>query len=487
MSIRVRFAPSPTGHIHVGNARTALFNYLFAKRNNGTFILRIEDTDVERSTLESENIIYDDLRWLGLDWDEGPLVGGEYGPYRQSERLDIYNQYVQKLLISGYAYECFCTKEELDAEREKALSEGRQPTYSGKCRTLSDSEKDALKSKGVKPAIRFHVKEKEVKVSDLLKGDVVFPTDVFGDFVIVRPDGIPVYNFAVVVDDALMKITHVIRGDDHLNNTPKQILIFNALGFNLPVFIHIPMILGNDHSKLSKRHGDTSLNLFKDKGYLPEAMFNFLALLSWSAPDDREILSKDELISLFSLERVSKSPAVFDFTKLKWMNGHYIRQMDKEKLTEIAIPFLKRDGLLTDEFVAKYSDKLPDMIYALREKFELFTELPELFKVFTTFNEEFDNEAIELLKLPTSRSVLESFKESVKGKEFLSLEEYKQITSDIQKSLGVKGKSLFMVLRVGFTGITKGADLDKIATLLKVDDLVKRIDRCLQLMDELYV
>ncbi len=485
MSIRVRFAPSPTGHIHVGNARTALFNYLFAKRNNGTFILRIEDTDLERSTVESENIIYEDLKWLGLDWDEGPLVGGDYGPYRQSERLGIYNKYVQKLLNLGYAYECFCTKEELDAEREKALSEGRQPTYSGKCRNLSVAEKEDLKSKGLKPAIRFHVKEKEVKVIDVVKGDVVFPTDVFGDFVIVRPDGIPVYNFAVVIDDALMKITHVIRGDDHLNNTPKQILIFNALGFELPIFVHIPMILGNDHSKLSKRHGDTSLNLFKDKGYLPEAMFNFLALLSWSAPDDREILSKEELISLFSLERVSKSPAVFDFTKLKWMNGHYIRQMDKERLTHTALPFLEKSGLLNEEFITKYNDKIPEMIYALREKFELFTELPELFKVFTSFNEELDNEAIDLLKLPTSRSVLEEFRNAIIGKEFLTVEEYKNITSDIQKRIGVKGKSLFMVIRVGLTGITKGADLDKIATLLKTDDLVKRIDRCLQLMDKI--
>lgn len=271
MSIRVRFAPSPTGHIHVGNARTALFNYLFARKNNGVFILRIEDTDLERSTIESERIIYEDLKWLGLDWDEGPEFGGDFGPYRQTERLDIYNKYVKKLLDDGIAYECFCSKEELELEREKALAEGRQPIYNGKCRNLSEEEKKILKEKGVKPSIRFHVKDKEVIVKDLVKGEVVFPTETFGDFVIVRPEGIPVYNFAVVIDDALMKISHVIRGDDHLNNTPKQILIFKALGFNLPVFVHIPMILGSDHSKLSKRHGDSST-------------YKSVAILSRSAP-----------------------------------------------------------------------------------------------------------------------------------------------------------------------------------------------------------
>jgi len=485
MSIRVRFAPSPTGHIHVGNARTALFNYLFARKNNGVFILRIEDTDLERSTIESERIIYEDLKWLGLDWDEGPEFGGDFGPYRQTERLDIYNKYVKKLLDDGIAYECFCSKEELELEREKALAEGRQPIYNGKCRNLSEEEKKILKEKGVKPSIRFHVKDKEVIVKDLVKGEVVFPTETFGDFVIVRPEGIPVYNFAVVIDDALMKISHVIRGDDHLNNTPKQILIFKALGFNLPVFVHIPMILGSDHSKLSKRHGDTSINLFKEKGYLPEALFNFLALLSWSAPDNREILSKDEIISLFSLERISKSAAVFDFTKLKWMNGYYIRQMEKYTLSEVALPFLRNANVINDRFMHKYKDRYPDMVYALREKFDLLTELPELFKIFTEFNENLEDDALELLKLTTSKSVLESFIDAIAGKESLTVEEYKQITTDIQKNLGVKGKALFMVLRVGITGITKGADLDKIATLLYVDDIVSRIDKCLKIMDKL--
>ncbi|MCX8083639.1 MAG: glutamate--tRNA ligase [Calditerrivibrio sp.] len=485
MSIRVRFAPSPTGHIHVGNARTALFNYLFAKKNKGTFILRIEDTDLERSTIQSEQIIYEDLKWLGLDWDEGPIVGGDFGPYRQSERLEIYKKYAEKLKALGYAYECFCSKEELDSEREKALLEGRQPIYSGRCRHLTEPEKIALKEKGIKPALRFLVKDQEVIVSDFLKGEVHFPTETFGDFVIVRPDGIPVYNFAVVIDDALMKITHVIRGDDHLNNTPKQVLIFNALSFELPVFVHIPMILGEDHSKLSKRHGDTSVNLFKEKGYLPEALFNFLALLSWSAPDDRELLSKDELISLFSLERISKSSSVFDFKKLRWMNGHYIRNLSIEKLHEVALPFLEKSGVLTEEFKQRYHNKIPEMIFSLREKFEIFLELPELFRVYTSFKEDFDNDAIELLRLPTSKKVLEGFIDSLGDKEFLTVEDYKTITSTIQNKIGVKGKGLFMVLRIGITGTTKGPDLDKLATLLMASDLKKRIQTCLNLMTQL--
>ncbi|MGC8769166.1 glutamate--tRNA ligase [Calditerrivibrio sp.] len=485
MSIRVRFAPSPTGHIHVGNARTALFNYLFAKKNNGVFILRIEDTDLERSTLESENIIYEDLKWLGLDWDEGPIVGGDFGPYRQSERLHIYDEYVKKLISEGFAYECFCSKDELEAEREKAKTEGRQPIYNGKCRNLISEEKIRLKNSGIKPSIRFHVKEKEVLVKDFIKGDVLFPTDTFGDFVIVRPDGIPTYNFAVVIDDALMHITHVIRGDDHLNNTPKQILIYNALNFKLPIFVHIPMILGSDHSKLSKRHGDTSLNLFKDKGYLPEAMFNFLALLSWSAPDDKEIMGKEEIISLFTLDRISKSSAVFDFAKLKWMNGHYIRTLDKDRLFSEAIPFLEKAGLMTEDFKNKYKVNIPDMIFSLREKFEIFTELPDLFKVYTEFNENLDGEAVELLKLPTSKAVLEAFRDAILGKTYITAEEYKRITAEIQKSVGVKGKALFMVLRVGVTGLTKGADLDKIVTLLSVEDLIQRLDKALKIMSQI--
>lgn len=478
MSIRVRFAPSPTGHIHVGNARTALFNYLFARANKGIFILRIEDTDLERSTVESEQIIYEDLTWLGLDWDEGPIKGGDYGPYRQTERFDIYRSYVEKLLKMGIAYECFCSKEELEEARQEALRNGKQPVYSGKCRGLSEKDRVGLKNKGIKPAVRFHVTEENVVVNDLLKGEITFPTDVFGDFVIVRPDGVPVYNYAVVVDDALMKITHVIRGDDHLSNTPKQVLIYKALGFDTPHFVHIPMILGPDHSKLSKRHGDTSLNLFKEKGYLPEAMFNFLALLSWSAPDGREILDKEEIISLFSLDKLSKSPAIFDFSKLQWMNGQYIRKLSKEELAKRVYPFLELDDL----FKAKYSSKIPDMIYSIREKIELLTEAKQWFSVYTYFPSELDEEAKKLLLLPTSKDVLEMFDRLIADLTEITFEKYKEITEEIQKATGAKGKALFMVLRIGITGVTKGPDLDKICTLLDVDDIRSRIRNTLDML-----
>lgn len=476
MSIRVRFAPSPTGHIHVGNARTAIFNYFFARANNGVFILRIEDTDLERSTLESEQIIYEDLQWLGLDWDEGPLKGGNYGPYRQTERFDIYNKYTNELLKKGLAYECFCSKEELDASREKSIRDGIQPIYNGKCRNLSDDEREYLKNKGIKPSIRFKTEDREVVVHDMIKGDVTFPTNVFGDFVIVRPDGVPVYNYAVVIDDALMKISHVIRGDDHLSNTPKQILIYEALEFDIPRFAHIPMILGPDHSKLSKRHGDTSLNLFKEKGYLPEALFNFMTLLSWSAPDDREILTKDETISLFNLDRVSKSPAVFDFAKLRWMNGYYIRNLPKDELAERVKPFLN----ITDDFKSKYNDRIADMIFSIKDKIELLSEADDWFKVYTSYPEVIGDDGMEFLKLPTTRDLFETFITYLKPLKSLDIERYREITSEIQKSKGIKGKSLFMALRVGITGTTKGPDLDKICTLLYTDDIIKRLEKALE-------
>ncbi|MCA1927896.1 MAG: glutamate--tRNA ligase [Calditerrivibrio sp.] len=476
MSIRVRFAPSPTGHIHVGNARTAIFNYFFARANNGVFILRIEDTDLERSTLESEQIIYEDLQWLGLDWDEGPLKGGSYGPYRQTERFDIYNRYTMELLKKGLAYECFCSKEELDASREKSMRDGVQPIYNGKCRGLSNSEKEDLKNKGIRPSIRFKTVDRDVVVHDIIKGDVTFPTNVFGDFVIVRPDGVPVYNYAVVIDDALMKISHVIRGDDHLSNTPKQILIYEALGFDIPHFAHIPMILGPDHSKLSKRHGDTSLNLFKEKGYLPEALFNFMTLLSWSAPDDREILTKDETISLFSLDKVSKSPAVFDFAKLKWMNGHYIRNLSKDQLAERVKPFLH----ISDDFKTKYNDRIADMIFSIKDKIEFLSEADDWFKVYTSYPEAIEDEGMEFLKLPTTKDLFELFISYLKPLKTLELEKYKEIIHEIQSSKGVKGKALFMALRVGITGTTKGPDLDKICTLLYPDDIITRLKKSLE-------
>jgi nondiscriminating glutamyl-tRNA synthetase len=348
--IRVRFAPSPTGPLHIGGARSALFNFLLAKKLGGKFILRIEDTDRERSSRESEVNIYESLKWLGMNWDEGPDVGGAYGPYRQMERLDIYQEYTQKLLAEGKAYYCYCSEEELEKERQEALAQGGSPQYSGKCRLLSAEGREKYEAEGRKPVVRFRVPEdKEIVINDLVRGEVAFQSEEVGDFIIVKSDGIPTYNYAVVIDDALMKISHVIRAEEHLSNTPRQILLYEALGFEIPQFAHISLILGKDRSKMSKRHGATSVVQYKEEGYLPEAVVNFLALLGWAPEGEAEIFSLEELIKEFSLERVAKNPAVFDMEKLRWINGIYLRECSLDKLTELALPYLIKAGYVAEK------------------------------------------------------------------------------------------------------------------------------------------
>lgn len=480
MSVRVRFAPSPTGHIHVGNARTALFNYLFAKNTGGTFILRIEDTDFDRSTLSSEELIYEDMKWLLMDWDEGPQKGGDFGPYRQSERFDIYDKYTKELLDKKHAYKCWCSKEELDQEREKARIENRQPVYSGKCRNLSPEQKRELELSQAPYAIRFKVEKDVVHVADKVKGDIDFETGVFGDFIIVRPDGVPVYNYVVVIDDALMEISHVIRGDDHLSNTPKQALIYDALKFKRPEFIHIPMILGEDRSKLSKRHGNTSIEQFRSQGYLREALFNFLALLSWSDEEEREIISKEDLIKAFSFERISNSAAVFDFNKLKWLNGQYIRMKSVEELGELCMPFLLEDGLPADRLEKEHYLK---MIESVASKMELLSDVADVMRVYFQWVSP-DEEALEILKLESTPLVLKTFREKVASFDgYIAEEEYKQLPKAVQSETGIKGKPLFMAIRVGLSGSVKGPEIDKIATLIPVNELLRRLDTALEIIN----
>ncbi len=479
MSVRVRFAPSPTGHIHVGNARTALFNYLFARSKGGTFVLRVEDTDLERSTAASEQLIYEDLKWLGLNWDEGDGIGGEYGPYLQTKRFHLYNEATDKLLRENKAYYCFCSKEELDAEREKAQQESRPPLYNGKCRCISPEEAKKRVDAGEKAAVRFRADKPTALVRDLVHGDVTFPTNAFGDFIIVRPDGVPVYNYAVVVDDALMKISHVIRGDDHLPNTPKHVLLFEALGYEPPLFAHIPMILGPDRSKLSKRHGNTSIEQFRTQGYLPEAMINFMALLSWSDSSEQEIFSMHELIEKFSLDRVSSSAAVFDFDKLKWMNGLYIRAADINEITALAVPHLIAAGQVDPIFVKDHKTHLSKIIASVRDNFEVVGDAPRYTAVYFSPLPEFDEETQEILALPTTRPVLESFLKQLDGKEYLTAEEYKERIKEVQKETGVKGKPLFMGVRAGVTGRTKGPELDQFIPLMDAAILKERIQEVL--------
>ena len=342
--VRVRFAPSPTGFLHVGGARTALFNYLFARRHGGVFVLRIEDTDRERSTDESEDAIYEAMRWLGFHWDEGPDAGGSHGPYRQSERLPMYAEWADRLLAKADAYRCFCDPEELKRRREAALGRGEPPRYDRTCLKLAPGESDARASRGEPYAIRFRMPEGETSWNDGVRDQVTFQNAILDDLVILRADRHPTYNFAAVVDDHLMEITDVLRGDDHISNTPRQLRIYAALGWEPPRFAHIPMILGPDGTRLSKRHGATSVTAFRDEGFLPEAMVNFLALLGWAYDGERELFTIGELEKVFSLDRVSKNPAIFNYEKLEWMNGEYFRALPLERRADLVAAHLRSTG-----------------------------------------------------------------------------------------------------------------------------------------------
>src|SRR5579864_8243200 len=345
--VRARFAPSPTGQLHIGNVRTALFNWLFARQKVGAFILRIEDTDLERSETRYETQLIGDLKWLGLDWDEGPDVGGPYTPYRQSDRLEIYREHAERLLNEGKAYLCFCTEDDLQKERERMLAEGGQPIYSGKCRNLDPTATKRRREGGELCAIRLKIPEHPIRFHDIVHGNVEFSNEVVSDPIILRSNGMPVYNYVVVIDDALMKITHVIRGDDHLSNTPKQVALYEALGWPVPEFAHLSTILGGDRERLSKRHGATSIANFRDMGVLPEALVNYLALLGWApSGGTREIFALQELVKEFSLERITPSAAVFDMEKLYWLNRQYIKAWPSDQLGAIGVWFFAKAGFI---------------------------------------------------------------------------------------------------------------------------------------------
>lgn len=393
--VRVRFAPSPTGYLHVGGARTALFNYLYAKQNQGVFVLRIEDTDLVRSTDASTQAILDAMKYLGLDWDEGPEKGGDYGPYFQSQRLELYQQYADKLLASGRAYQCFCTPEELDQIRQEAVEQKRDPKYDGRCRNLTEAQRQELIRQGRKPVVRFKADyDGTTLVDDLIRGKVTFDNNQLDDFVIIKSDGMPTYNFAVVIDDALMAITHVIRGEDHLSNTPKQIQIYEALGFSVPQFAHIPMILGPDRTRLSKRHGATSVGQFQEEGYLAEAMVNYLALLGWSFDDSQTLFSKNELIEKFTLAKVSKNPAVFDLAKLQWMNGVYIRELSLDELYEQTLPLFQGWGFVPTEVSSELEGKVRSVLKILQERIKVLSELREVSYYFFQDELHYDEKAV---------------------------------------------------------------------------------------------
>ncbi len=479
--VRVRFAPSPTGPFHIGGARSALFNWLIARQTGGKLILRIEDTDLERSSKESEENIKDALRWLGLNWDEGIDAGGDYGPYRQTERLDIYRKYTTELLATGKAYHCYCSEEELEAERRELTEKGETPRYLGKCRHLSAAEKEALCAQGRRPVVRFRVPEGEAIVfQDLVRGKVVFESDGIGDFVIVKSDGIPVYNYAVVIDDATMHISHVIRGEEHLSNTPRQLLLYKALGFTPPQFAHISLILGKDRTKMSKRHGSTAVEQYKNKGYLSAGLINFLALLGWSPADEREFFTLDELVRQFSLERVAKNPAIFDVDKLNFINGHYLKQLSVRDLTDLAVPHLVAAGYLTGQEAKDNRGWLELVVDAVREYISYAAEITEHVDVFFNDQPELENEEVrEILQAEEIPLVMETFKEKIKAAAELDVPSVKAILKGLTKELKVGGKKVYMPIRIALTGKAHGPELDCLIAILGKERTINRIDATL--------
>jgi nondiscriminating glutamyl-tRNA synthetase len=463
--MRVRFAPSPTGHLHVGNVRTALFNWLLARGQNGTFILRIEDTDVERSTVDSDAMILEDLRWLGLDWAEGPEVGGLVGPYRSSERLGTYQSRARVLIEEGRAYYCFCTPEQLDAERKEALANNLPPKYSGRCARLDPAESNRRVQAGERAAVRFRTPEnREISFIDLVRGDIHFHTDVIGDQVLLRSDGHPAYNFAVVVDDGLMGITHVVRGEDHISNTPRQILIYEALGFTAPAFGHVAMVLGPDHTKLSKRHGAVSVDEFREKGYLPEALLNYLALLSWSPGENQEVLAIAEMAKRFSLSDVGHSASVFDEDKLAWVNRHYLKDADHERLARLSMPYLERAGFvagsLRPEGFAFLTSVVPLFNTSVDRLDQVSMRLRQLFQFSAAAA--LDDPAIrgELIDGP-GRQVIDTLAEELQSAPpLLDKQSFRGVADRVKQKTGQKGRALFHPIRIALTGAGDGPELD---------------------------
>lgn len=471
--VRVRFAPSPTGHLHIGSARTALFNWLYAMKMKGVFILRIEDTDLKRNVEEAFGAILSAMKWLGLDWQEGP--------YYQSQRLEQYRKEVERLLDEGWAYPCYCLPEELEERRREALKRGEKPMYDRHCRELSPGERERLEREGRKPAIRFKVPlEGKTSFRDIIRGEIEFLNQEIGDFVIMRKDGIPTYNLACVVDDHHMEITHIIRGEDHISNTPKQILLYKALGYSLPQFAHLPMILGPDKSRLSKRHGATSVNAYREMGFLPEAMLNFLALLGWSPGGNREIISREEMIEEFELERVKRHPAIFNMDKLIWLNSHYMKTSPPSRLAQLALPFLEKEGLIRDG--EKSLEVLEKIMPLVQERAKTLGEVPRWVDFF--FKEEIDYEQSavdEWLKDELHKRLLSLAKEALANLEPFTKENIESALRSLAEREGVKAKEVFHPLRVAVTGRTVSPPLLESIAILGKEKTLKRIAQALKL------
>lgn len=480
--IRVRYAPSPTGDLHIGNARTALFNYLYAKHFNGKFIIRTEDTDQNRNVEGGEESQLTFLKWLGIEWDEGADIGGEYGPYRQMERLDIYEKYVDELLEKDVAYKCYMTAEELEQEREEQRANGQVPKYAGKHANLTVEQREAFEKEGREPSIRIRVpKNHTYTFPDIVRGNISIESSDYGDWVIVKKDGIPTYNFAVAIDDHLMEISHVLRGEEHISNTPRQIMIYDAFGWEAPKFGHMTLILNEDRKKLSKRdqHIMQFIEQYKNMGYLPEAMFNFITLLGWSPVGEEEIFDKETLIEIFDPERLSTSAAVFDAKKLEWMNGEYIKKADVQSVIDLALPHLYEAGVIDENADEKTISWVKEVIALYQEQLRYGAEIVKLTELFFKNEIDYDEAAQKVLAEEQVVEVLQVFADKLIHLDDFVSDEIKEQIKATQKETKHRGKKLFMPIRVATTGQTHGPELPKAIELLGKEVILARLDQVL--------
>lgn len=491
--IRVRYAPSPTGHLHIGNARTALFNYLFARHYKGKFIIRIEDTDTKRNVKDGEKSQLDNLKWLGIDWDEGPDKPGDYGPYRQSERKEIYQKYIQQLLDANLAYKSYKTEEELQNEREAQRSSGIAPHYVYEYEGMSDEEikrvqRDA-EAKGIKPVVRFRVpKNKEYAWKDIVKGDISINSDTIGgDWVIQKRDGMPTYNFAVVIDDHMMEITHVLRGDDHVANTPKQLMIYEALGWQAPIFGHMTLIINTETGKKLSKRDETVLQFieqYRELGYLSNAMFNFIALLGWSPVGENELFTQRELIKMFDEKRLSKSPAKFDGKKLEWINNQYVKNASDDEIFDSSLRALMKSNLVSSDSLDQFKiEWLRELVHLYKKQMSYTHQIVDLSKdIFFNVNKKISSEAMEELKLDTAKVVLQKFVDKIKQLPVFSAYSIQKSIKEIQKETGIKGRALYMPIRIAATKEMHGPDLANSLELFGFKKVVENIEQTINML-----
>jgi len=475
---RVRFAPSPTGLLHIGNARTALFNYVFARHHQGVFILRIEDTDLERSSEASTEAIFKDLQWLGIHWDEGPDRDGPAAPYRQSERLSLYQEQADRLVQQGKAYKCFCSPERLEELRRNQLAKGMMPRYDGRCRSLSREEISTREGEGQRPVLRFRVGAGPVIFEDQVHGRMRFDSEGIGDFIIFRSDGMVAYNFACVIDDHFMDITHVIRGEDHLSNTPRQILVYRALAWDPPAFAHHPLILGADKSPLSKRHGATAVSQYREEGFLPEALLNYLVILGWTSPSGEEVLPMEKIIEQFSLRHLSRSAPIHSRKKLEWLNSIYLRQKEKDQILDLFLPYFERAGLPVNQFDRDDLFKIADV---LKENIVLLSQVSEYLGIF--FDEKFGYEdgARAILVDGEHRETLRTILAVLKASPELTADAWPSLLAQMEEKSGKRGKNLLAPFRAAITGKTRGPELPKILPLIGKERMIQRLNMALEL------